>query len=49
MNEMLIKWGFETVVVDNFENIAAEVARKILIYINHFILASPTKIIVHYL
>ncbi|MGH4122728.1 MAG: response regulator transcription factor [Clostridium sp.] len=28
MNEMLIKWGFDTAVVDNFENITAEFASK---------------------
>lgn len=28
MNEMLIKWGFDTAAVDNFENITAEFARK---------------------
>lgn len=28
MNEMLIKWGFNVVVVDNFENITSEFACK---------------------
>lgn len=28
MNEMLIKWGFDTAVVDNFDNITAEFAKK---------------------
>ena len=28
MNEMLIKWGFDAMPVDNFENITAEFARK---------------------
>ncbi|GCD09290.1 response regulator transcription factor [Clostridium tagluense] len=28
MNEMLIKWGFDAVAVDNFENITAEFAAK---------------------
>jgi DNA-binding response OmpR family regulator len=28
MNEMLIKWSFDASVVDNFENVAAEFAKK---------------------
>jgi DNA-binding response OmpR family regulator len=28
MNEMLIKWGFDALTVDNFENIAAEFVKK---------------------
>lgn len=28
MNEMLLKWGFGTATVDNFENIAAEYAKN---------------------
>ncbi|MFT5872537.1 MAG: hypothetical protein ACI8WT_001468 [Clostridium sp.] len=29
MNEMLIKWGFHSEAVDNFENITTEFARKV--------------------
>lgn len=31
MNEMLIKWGFETASVDNFENIARDTNMDIII------------------